>query len=606
MEEKKSFLSRIAITSEQIFDETKVYLQRVYNKTASQFSSGSPYGQILKVLSNYYEHLFFYLEDAQVENHPYTANTIEAIYGNAQAAGHNPTRTMAAIGEVKFKFKPGKESSFNGPYIILNDGIQLKCNTNKLKYTMKFNSDRVIINKNSNEYIYATIYQGVFETQKVLGTGRAMQTFNINVNGLADHINVKVFVNGRLWKQVESIYDMAGNEVEAVIVRTGLSGGIDLIFGNGYFGKVPPSGSIIEVQYLVNAGSLGTITNDSGDISFEFMDEGITASGEEVDLNEFLLMDTVTPPRLGADAEDYNFTRYIAPLASKSFVLAGPTNYEHFLARYNAFSYIDAYNTVDDDYLDDDNVTYLFILPDVAKKLTSDVDYFNLPTKEFILDEYEKNGIKRAIRESGNQATSSEIKFVEPEIKKYAINIVLRYFNGYDKDLIHNEIRTKLNDYFLTVNRRDRIPKSDIIAVIEGIEGIDSVNVFFVSEENETAIKNGYYIKKSYKVTPTTPFLQEGEGTKKRFIFFNKELIETKITLAENEDPMLGLDEFGDIVIKHDQLPVIRGGWSDRYNTYYQEYPTKGQPSSLSIYFKEKIDRTLNTNVQTANRKKLT
>jgi hypothetical protein len=606
MEDNKSFLSKIAITSDQIFVETKTYLQRVYNKANSQFSSSSPFGQLVKVLSNYYEHLFFYLEDAQAENHPYTATSIEAIYGNAQLAGHNPTRSMAATGEIRFKFKPGKESSFPGPYIILNDGIKLKCNNNNLIYTLKFNSDQVRISKNNTEFTYAMIYQGIFETQKLVGTGKLMQTFNLNINGTSDHVNVKVFVNGKLWKQYESLYDMAGNETEGVMVRTGLAGGIDIIFGNTYFGKVPANGSIIEVQYLVNAGSLGTINSNSGDITFEFMDTGLSVTGEEIDLNEYMLLDTVTPPRLGADREDYNFTKFIAPLASKSFVLAGPVNYEYFLSRYNSFSYIDAFNTVDDDYLDDDNVTYLFILPDVSQKLTSDIDYFTLDINEFTLDEIEKTAIKRAIRESGQQATTSEIQFVEPEIKKYALNIVLRYFEGFDKDAINIEIRSKLNDYFLSVKRRDRIPKSDIIALIENVEGIDSVNVYFVSEENETAIKNGYYIKRTYKIQPTTPFLQEGEGTKKRFVFFNKELIETKINLAENEDPMLGLDEFGDIVIGSNQLPIIRGGWYDRYNTYYQEYPTKGQPSSLSVYFKEKIEKTLNTQVQTANRKKLT
>jgi hypothetical protein len=605
MEKKKSFLSKIAITSEQIFVETKTYLQRVYNTAGSQFSSSSPFGQIVKVLSNYYEHLFFYLEDAQAENHPYTASSIEAIYGNSQLAGHNPTRGMSATGEVRFKFKSGKETGFPGPYIILNDGIKLKCNNNNLTYTLKFNTDQIRISKNSSEFIYANIQQGIFETQKLIGTGNSMQTYNLNIVGTTDHINVKVFVNGKLWQQVESIYDMPGRDKEVVMVRTGLVGGIDLIFGNGYFGKVVPFGATIEVQYLITAGSSGTIYANTGDIAFEFLDSGAAVTGDEIDLNEFMIMEAVTPPRMGADREDYNFTKFIAPLASKSFVLAGPVNYEYFLSRYNSYSYIDAFNTVDDDYLDDDNVTYLFILPDVQQKLTSDLDYFNLPITEFTLDTVEKNAIKRAIRESGQQATTSEVQFVDPEIKKYALNIILRYFDGYNKDSINTEIRTKLNDYFLSVKRRDRIPKSDIIAIIETVAGIDSVNVYFISEENETAIKNGYYIKQTYKVSPTTPFLQEGEGTKKRFVFFNKELIETKIMVEPGKDPMLGLDEFGDIVIGHNQLTVIRGGWVDRYNTYYQEYPTKGQPSSLSIYFKEKIEQTLNTQVQTANRKKL-
>lgn len=191
--------------------------------------------------------------------------------------------------------------------------------------------------------------------------------------------------------------------------------------------------------------------------------------------------------------------------------------------------------------------------------------------------------------------TSTELQFVDPIIKKYAINVVLRTIEGYDTGIIRNQIRSKFNDYFLNVKRRDKIPKSDLVAIVEGIKGVDSVSIFFVSEENETAIKNGYYTKSTYKVTPTTPFLQEGEGNKKRYIFFNKELITTKITLATNEDPNLGLDEFGDITIGLNDLAVIRGGWQDRNGVYYEPTPVEGRASSLGIFFKDTVPDTINT-----------
>ena len=229
-----------------------------------------------------------------------------------------------------------------------------------------------------------------------------------------------------------------------------------------------------------------------------------------------------------------------------------------------------------------------------------------MPENEFTLDSIEKKAIKQAINESGQQGTTSEVTIIDPAVRRYALNVVLRYFDGYDIDVLRNNIRTKLSEYFLSVKRRDKIPKSDIVALIEAIDGIDSVNVFFVSEQNEAAIRNGYYIKSTTKVSPTTPFLQEGEGGKKRYVFFNKEVIETKIMLQTGEDPRIGLDEFGDIHIADKELPIIRGGWSDRNDTYYNEFPVNGQPSSLSIYFKEKIKNTLNTRIQSENKKKLT
>jgi hypothetical protein len=605
-EDKTTFLSRIRIQGNEIFADSREYLNRLYGNVGSVFTPASPYGQLLRVVSNIGMLILLYLEDVATANNFITASNIEDIYGIAQLAGHDPYRGVAAKGEVKFKFKPGKESSFEGPHITINDGTLLRCLNNNLPYTMKLATGEIRIKKGEVDFTSAVIVQGEYKSQKLQGSGKSMQTFNVNIPSTIDHDDIKVFVNGKLWKKYNSIYDMAGNNVEGALVRTGLSGGIDLIFGNGYFGKVPEFGAIIEVIYLENAGSGGIIDTGSASIVFKFEDSGFDFRGDEVDLSETFILQCTTPPRLGADPENTDFTKYIAPLASKSFALVSPDNYEYFLARYNTFSYIDAYNTANDEYLDDDNVTYLFILPDVNRKITSDIDYFTLPENEFTLDSIEKKAIRAAINESGQQGTTSEVTIVDPTVRRYALNIVLRYFDGYDIDVLRNNIRTKLSEYFLSVKRRDKIPKSDIVAMIEAVEGIDSVNVFFVSEQNEAAIRNGYYIKSTSKVSPTTPFLQEGEGGKKRYVFFNKEVIDTKVNLLPGEDPRLGLDEFGDISISDQELPIIRGGWSDRNDTYYNEFPVNGQPSSLSIYFKEKIKSTLNTRIQSENKKKLT
>lgn len=605
-EKKYTFLNRVRIQGDEIFKDTKQYLSRVYRGASTAFTPASPYGQILIAVSNIGMLILMYLEDVAASNNFITATDAADIYGTSQLAGHDPYRGVAAKGEIKFRFKPGKETSFPGPHITIADGCKLKCLNNNLTYTLKFSQDTIRLKKDENEFTHGIIMQGEYFSQKVNGTGKATQTFNININNTIDHDDIKVWVNGVLWKKFNSTYDMSGDKIEGVVVRTGLNGGLDLIFGNGYFGAIPGLGAIIEVQYVEHNGTAGIIDLGAGDTQFQFQDNGTDFRGNEYDLNDLLLSQTVHAPKLGADPENTNFTKFIAPLASKSFVLSGPENYEYFLSRYNSFSYIDAYNTKDDEYLDDDNITYLFLLPDINRKLSSDNDYFSLPENDFTLDEPEKIAIKRTINESGQQATSSEISIIDPILKKYSINVVIRYFDDYDKDMLRIEIRNKLSEYFLSVKRRDKIPKSDLIALIENIDGIDSVNVFFVSQDNEEAISNGYYIKSSYKISPTTPFLQEGEGDKKRYVFFNKEKIDTKIQLEKNEDPRLGLDEFGDIVIDKNELPIIRGGWYDRNDTYYNEFPKTGQPSSLSIYFKEKITQNLNSRVQSSNKKKLT
>jgi hypothetical protein len=576
-----------------MYEDALVFLSNAYQSSSKIFTNASPFGQLLRVMTNIGELIMYYITDSTTENNIITANNLESIYGLAALTGHNPTRPISAMGEVRMKFKPGKQAAFPGPYILVPNNSVLRCQGNGIKYTMKFTGDYIRVEKDNVDFTYAEIVQGIFESQRVIGTGNSMQSFNINTPGLTDNNNVKVYVNSELWQVYDSLYDMAVG-TKGVIVRTGLAGGIDIFFGNGFFGQAPTLGSFIDVQYLVTAGSGGNISSSSEPVTFKFEDVGRDVNGEEVDLNDFLLIETSKNPTLGSDEESPDFTKLIAPLASKSFVLANPENYEYYLSRFNYFSYIDAFNETGDDYLDDDNIIYLYLIPDIQRKITTDSDYFTVDLNEFTLTVDEKKMLVASINESGRQMTSTELQFVDPEIKRYAVNIVLRTVEGYDLGVIRNEIRTKLNEYFLNVKRRDKIPKSDLIAIVEAIKGVDSVSIFFVSEENETAIRNGYYIKRTYKVSPTTPFLQEGEGNKKRYVFFNKELIETKIPISTGEDPNLGLDEFGDINIGLRDLAVIRGGWKDRDGIYYEPTPVEGTASSLSIYFNGTIPDSIN------------
>ena len=394
---------------------------------------------------------------------------------------------------------------------------------------------------------------------------------------------VNVVVDGKLWRNVDSLYDM-NNGDEAALVKTSVNGGLTVFFGNNQFGQPPALGSIIRVTYVKTRGSAGNIGGSNLDIKFK--DPATDAQGNEVDLDQVLAINIVRNPMFGSNSEDPEFTRLIAPYQSNSFVLANPNNYIYYLSKYDFFSFVDAYNTKNDQYLDDDNIIYLFLIPDVAKKITSDLDYFNVPQEEFSLSLGEKEMVYEILNESGRQVVTAEVRINDPVIKKYALNIVLRYVEGFDKDEIHAEIRENLSTYFISVNRRDRIPRSDLIAIIENVDGVDSVNVFFISEENEKAIRDGFYEIPVFGTDPVTD---------------QKVLIETnKITLGPGEDPQLGLDSFGDVVIGPEELAIIRGGWDDRNGTYYEETPNKNAISSLNIFFKGTIPNNLYNKTQQA------
>jgi hypothetical protein len=114
-------------------------------------------------------------------------------------------------------------------------------------------------------------------------------------------------------------------------------------------------------------------------------------------------------------------------------------------------------------------------------------------------------------------------------------------------DTIKTDITNKIGNYFIKQSRNDRIPKSDLIKIVEEINGVDSVSIAILSELNELA------------------FIADP---------------------ARAANSLVGLDEFNDIIIKQSELPVIRGGWTDRYGNAYLTSISDSALGALNIEIK--------------------
>ena len=576
-----SFFSKTRIKATELFQDSFEYLRRTYDQAVETFTPASPFGQILTVVANLGEMIFFYIEAVATENDISRARNIESIYGLSRLTGHDPTRGISARGIIGLRLNTSASTLLNGDYVQIMNGASFEIGQNGLTYFLNFDSDFIRIDKTTKTFVNVEVIQGEKEDQSFTGTGLALQSYNLTTKDPTDQFLCSVFVDGQRWEVVDSLYDM-GPDKKCAMIKTSVNGGLSVFFGNNQFGMPPALGSRIRVTYVKTRGSAGNIGGKQLDIKFS--DEGTDSSGEQVDLNEILSMNITRNPMFGSDSEDPAFTRLIAPYQSNSFVLANPNNYIYYLSKYDFWSFIDAYNTKNDEYLDDDNIIYLFLIPDVKKKLTSDLDYFSVPEEEFTMTEDEKTMTYEILNKSGRQVVTAETRIVDPIIRRYALNIVLRYFENFDKNEIRIQIRKNLDEYFLNVNRRDRIPRSDVISIIENVEGVDSVNVFFISEQNEQAIRDGFYFVPVFGTDPVTD---------------QKTLIENKkIVLKEGEDPQLGLDSFGDIVIGNDELAIIRGGWKDRNGTFYEPVPEANQISSLNVFYKEAIANNLYNKIQ--------
>ncbi len=560
------FFQSSSLKASDLVQQAVEYLVIKYEQAASVFTPASPFGQLLVVISNIAELIFTYISHTAEELNIRTAQNIESIQGLAQLAGHEAHRGGSAYGVMGVKLNTSID--FEGNHLKIKNFSRFIINETGCIYFMNLPTDSIKLTVGGSSFISVPYMQGEIETQTFTSNGTALQSFNPVIKGMTDHDNVAVRVNGKEWKKVNSLYDMPiydddnPEASECFVVKTSPTIGISIFFGNDSFGQIPPSGALIEVVYIKSSGNDGN-SNSTG-LTYRFIDMGTDEYGNQVDLNEVLMVDTIAPPMMGTNYENPEFTKAIAPKASKSFVLATPENYVNFLSKYNQYSYIYAYHTKGDDNITDDNVIYLKIIPDIKKKLSSSEDYFEVPVSEFVLDKYERESLMAAIENSGRMLIGSEVEIVNPEIKYFTINVILRYFNTVDRTSISSNIRSVLNKYFLNINRSDIIPKSDLVSLIEAIEGVDTCDVFFMTKENEMAKKNGFY--------------RDEWGL--------------SIPVYEGEDPRLGFDNYGNLLMDKGCIYIPRGGWRDANDNYYTLTPEPGKIGPLNIFFHTAVDNT--------------
>jgi hypothetical protein len=535
-----------------LLNDTFSFLQDTYNQTTNLFTVASAWGQILFVLQNLSQMILYFIEDSITELNIEQATRDYSVRSLARIAGYDPGRASTAQGEVTLSWNR-RQSDIGGSAVIINNNAQIRCQENGKLYSLVFGSSRVTIQlSGSPSPLRVKVAQGDFISSVVTGTGNALQSFNLPSSSGAylDQFYVDVYVNEEKWRRYDSLYDIPLNG-KGFIVRTGIQEGLDVYFGNSNFGMVPQRGSRIRIEYLQTSGGSGNaISTEEKPLTYKLVTSGTDLFGAEVDLNDYIDVLNAIDPSFGTNPETTNLIRLVAPKTSRSFVFANAQNYEVFLNKLGIFSQIQAFSTFDDDYLDDDNVVYIFLVPDITLNISSNEDYFDIPVSDFLLSTNQKNKIINLIEDSGSMIATTVVRIVEPQIKRYVANVVITMFEGYDPETIRQAIRKKVSEYMLNLKRRDFIPKSDIIALVESVEGVDSVSFYFVGEANE---KNQTLLRSL-----------------------------TNVSAAQLQQ-QVGLNEFGDIVIGRNDLVVLRGGWTDRNGTDYQEGIIQGKPGALNV-----------------------
>lgn len=650
----KNYFSLSRIKLSEIFQDTYEFLKATYQQSDKLFSEASPFGQLLSVINRLFSMNLYYIEDSITELNILTASRPSSIAGLAQLAGHNSTRAQSSTGFLSILYN--NKQLTTGSKIIIPNFVKLKSLINNLSYIGVFSQEELVININeANTRTYSfKVFQGEVKNQKFTGTGDALQSYECSVpeGEWIDNYFVNVYVNGKKFNKVDSLYDMSFQD-SCCIVRTGITSGIDIIFGNGSFGYIPELGSEIYVEYLVTEGAFGNIDKTT-DSYFNFEDVGYDENGNVIDLNTYFQIAMQTSILLGSFPESTDLTKQLAPMNSRSMVLAQTSNYEIFFKKMQLFSFIKIYTkyNIFDPYVD--NMVYIFLIPDLKKRLTTNSSYFDLDLSLFKLTDFEKFNLYQLIEESGSKIFGTVPYFIDPIFEKFGINMYVKIWNNYKQEDVKSEIISKISEYFLKFNRTDYIPKSDIIAIVENINGVDSVFIDFFSEKIEEFFslllnKNDYW-----KITNTSKFedlkLTEAETLKLEYFYaedtsyymnyenldydnrinnefyngplWDEDLFETKnlykisfknllnyknCTLEETYNFLVSLnsikeyinkkfDVFGNIILEENIYPIFRGGFCDRYgneiNDKVNTNSNRLQP--VNIFF-ETVDVNNNT-----------
>ena len=547
-----------------ILGETIGFLQQTFKQTKTIFTAASPFGQLLIVFENLSQLIFYYIEDSITELNIYEASRASSIYSLASLAGHNPSRAIGATAQIRIRPKAG--ITFENNIIILNDLLKLKCTNNGLQYVLELPQDELRLDlTDSQTLIVLGIRQGEVQSQTFTAKGIAFESYQMGLenNYYVDNFKVNVYVNGEIWTKYESLLDIPRGD-KGFIIKTGITNGLDLYFGNGSFGKIPTLGSTIVVEYLSSEGAGGNIKVDEiRQINFTFDETGFSIVGDEIDLNSVLEITVISPPSFGVDPEELELTKLIAPKASKNFALINVDNYEVLLHKLQMFSTVRVFLApqplagATGSALA--RMINLFLIPDISQLFTNGSDYFKMNTDKFRLTQYQKNQLLNFIERSGTKMISTDIIIIDPIITKYVLNISVIGFEDVSNDIIKADITNAIGQYFIKLSRYDRVPKSDLIKIIEEVNGVDSVSITILSELNEKAA-----------IDRATLVLTGADSTANQI----------------QSEVLIGLDEFNDIIINSNQFPVIRGGWRDRGQNLYSEVISTTELSPINIEIK--------------------
>lgn len=372
-----------------------------------------------------------------------------------------------------------------------------------------------------------------------------------NYNEIEEYF-INVYVNSQRWDIVSNILDLGFDQKGVVVKTGQTGGIDIFFGNGDMGAIPAEGAEILVEYIVTDGivGNLSKEYANSGETqNWQISGYGYLQDGSQITLNENFGIECMTDIIFGSRSEDITLTQMIAPHASRSMVLANETNYRYFFKRMNMFSTIEiikgyaskdanaaaniqydqaytnyqnlfaqwqnsvsmtgdssdesqelygkvqnALNAVQvaqqkiEDTDMPDNTVYIMLIPDIKKRTTDIVNYFTCDEKLFTLSKEEQYNILQMIEKSGQKIITMENRFLEPKIARFSVNAQVKIWEGYNFSSIYTSCMNKLSNYLINRTRKDIIPVSDITALFEAVEGVDSVKVWFDADVDNNII----------------------------------------------------------------------------------------------------------------------
>lgn len=539
LEDNFKFLTTAAARIEIMTAQLDQYLSQYFQKAKTYYSRKSIFGQVINYIKDLSNLIMYYVHKSTTENNIITAQNDVSLAHFAELSGHNIVRYISSKGSVRFHLLPNTISEI-GNTLIVRKYAELKCEANSLTYLVDIADEHKIISLSKNDFVLPVI-EGKIKEFSFVSDGTPIQTIHLEETENIEMYEVKVFVNEEPWEQVAGLTEMT-YQSKSWLIKTGFINAIDIIFGDGVRGAIPIRGTNIRIQYIISNGEYGNLP-EGNEITFKPISGFYDGNSAEVELAEYATITKEAGFILGSYGDSKQVLRNIIGFNDRTLVLASDKNYEALISQFSTLSRVHVWSAPDNLVIKN-----LLILPNLENRLSNSKDYLYLDENALFLTKAQKDALVSYIETSNKSYAALEIRFVEPTVRKYAINVYLD--SGTE---LHQTLRDIVEDTCISVfvkytfdklkiNTNLNIVKADIIkALREALPGANSIAANIISEANEEAKINGFYYERENLVLKST--------TK-------------KVTVDQDIDPCIGLSENNDVISDWlDIVPLLRGGF---------------------------------------------